>query len=117
MIRRPPRSTLFPYTTLFRSRTRSTDCQHSLKLLINDDSPRPRDWTRSMKIMPLDDCQPCEPFVDLCEEPMLNLQKASPRSSLNFAQSFAAHRWLWSAAFFLRSSQHPASSILLARIL
>src|SRR3989442_10271043 len=26
MIRRPPRSTLFPYTTLFRSRT-STDCR------------------------------------------------------------------------------------------
>src|SRR2546426_5039058 len=25
MIRRPPRSTLFPYTTLFRSRTRGTD--------------------------------------------------------------------------------------------
>src|SRR5258708_15914868 len=25
MIRRPPRSTLFPYTTLFRSRVRSTD--------------------------------------------------------------------------------------------
>src|SRR4051812_49581583 len=25
MIRRPPRSTLFPYTTLFRSRTRSLD--------------------------------------------------------------------------------------------
>src|SRR5258705_4085757 len=29
MIRRPPRSTLFPYTTLFRSHTRGTfrDCQ------------------------------------------------------------------------------------------
>src|ERR1039457_1127468 len=26
MIRRPPRSTLFPYTTLFRSRTRSSVC-------------------------------------------------------------------------------------------
>src|SRR5258708_14243496 len=26
MIRRPPRSTLFPYTTLFRSHTRSTSC-------------------------------------------------------------------------------------------
>src|SRR5204863_6229818 len=26
MIRRPPRSTLFPYTTLFRSRARSTTC-------------------------------------------------------------------------------------------
>src|SRR6266496_2914175 len=27
MIRRPPRSTLFPYTTLFRSRARGTGCQ------------------------------------------------------------------------------------------
>src|SRR3712207_8808009 len=26
MIRRPPRSTLFPYTTLFRSRPAVTDC-------------------------------------------------------------------------------------------
>src|SRR2546422_4359582 len=26
MIRRPPRSTLFPYTTLFRSRRRRTSC-------------------------------------------------------------------------------------------
>src|SRR3712207_7907059 len=28
MIRRPPRSTLFPYTTLFRSRTVRTDERH-----------------------------------------------------------------------------------------
>src|SRR5438046_7163146 len=28
MIRRPPRSTLFPYTTLFRSRHRRTDRPH-----------------------------------------------------------------------------------------
>src|SRR5689334_24797029 len=27
MIRRPPRSTLFPYTTLFRSRKRGTRCR------------------------------------------------------------------------------------------
>src|SRR3712207_6849554 len=27
MIRRPPRSTLFPYTTLFRSRLRNTDVE------------------------------------------------------------------------------------------
>src|SRR2546429_2461715 len=26
MIRRPPRSTLFPYTTLFRSSSRAVDC-------------------------------------------------------------------------------------------
>src|SRR3712207_8007848 len=29
MIRRPPRSTLFPYTTLFRSRERETSLGHS----------------------------------------------------------------------------------------
>src|SRR5690349_22523756 len=27
MIRRPPRSTLFPYTTLFRSRGRASECR------------------------------------------------------------------------------------------
>src|SRR5688572_32759413 len=30
MIRRPPRSTLFPYTTLFRSATNSPSCWHRL---------------------------------------------------------------------------------------
>src|SRR2546430_13246991 len=30
MIRRPPRSTLFPYTTLFRSRHRELDVPHAL---------------------------------------------------------------------------------------
>src|SRR6201988_4042495 len=29
MIRRPPRSTLFPYTTLFRSRSADLDCRRS----------------------------------------------------------------------------------------
>src|SRR5438876_2583336 len=28
MIRRPPRSTLFPYTTLFRSLERRAECEH-----------------------------------------------------------------------------------------
>src|SRR2546430_3632749 len=31
MIRRPPRSTLFPYTTLFRSRRRSRRCGRFLR--------------------------------------------------------------------------------------
>src|SRR3712207_7162287 len=30
MIRRPPRSTLFPYTTLFRSRSAAACCSHRL---------------------------------------------------------------------------------------
>src|SRR4051794_41484097 len=34
MIRRPPRSTLFPYTTLFRSRPcRSADCRQNLLMV------------------------------------------------------------------------------------
>src|SRR3712207_9008758 len=38
MIRRPPRSTLFPYTTLFRSKTRET-----LQRLLSADTPDLRD--------------------------------------------------------------------------
>src|SRR3712207_9145139 len=33
MIRRPPRSTLFPYTTLFRSRGRLPKCRGEIELL------------------------------------------------------------------------------------
>src|SRR5687768_18177617 len=50
MIRRPPRSTLFPYTTLFRS-TRSTSrdgprpCRSSLSM--TESAPRPRCQTAS----------------------------------------------------------------------
>src|SRR2546426_9316956 len=41
MIRRPPRSTLFPYTTLFRSTDKNTDddaTSGSLSWLLHDDS-------------------------------------------------------------------------------
>src|SRR5256885_11992884 len=40
MIRRPPRSTLFPYTTLFRSRTRE-DLPWSLLNIVGEESPPP----------------------------------------------------------------------------
>src|SRR5258707_6334790 len=39
MIRRPPRSTLFPYTTLFRSHF--------------NHCPRPKDWKRSSRWLPM----------------------------------------------------------------
>src|SRR2546427_3604868 len=47
MIRRPPRSTLFPYTTLFRSRVRARPFQHDL---IPRDArpPRPRAGPRAL---------------------------------------------------------------------
>src|SRR2546430_10238122 len=43
MIRRPPRSTLFPYTTLFRSR---------FTFAPTNTRPRPRVWARSAKTGP-----------------------------------------------------------------
>src|SRR3989475_13186908 len=37
MIRRPPRSTLFPYTTLFRSLAAREDLHHALDLFLTPD--------------------------------------------------------------------------------
>src|SRR5690348_17418238 len=42
MIRRPPRSTLFPYTTLFRSRTRTAGCGSACTSARADSGTRPR---------------------------------------------------------------------------
>src|SRR2546422_3019422 len=41
MIRRPPRSTLFPYTTLFRSPTQPTSEVNCMKPAVEDDSDSP----------------------------------------------------------------------------
>src|SRR2546428_3010883 len=38
MIRRPPRSTLFPYTTLFRSQTKRHVSEPHLILIVDDDA-------------------------------------------------------------------------------
>src|SRR2546430_12365626 len=42
MIRRPPRSTLFPYTTLFRSERRVARADRRARLDVLDDPPDPR---------------------------------------------------------------------------
>src|SRR3989442_9960224 len=45
MIRRPPRSTLFPYTTLFRSHSHTCeDCGHAQRLHPNR-APPPQRWS------------------------------------------------------------------------
>src|SRR5256885_13315035 len=44
MIRRPPRSTLFPYTTLFRSRAAAADdAEHLARLDLQVDAPQGMD--------------------------------------------------------------------------
>src|SRR5258708_9015949 len=47
MIRRPPRSTLFPYTTLFRSRTRSWTSTSSSRMWNRGTLPFSVRWKRS----------------------------------------------------------------------
>src|SRR2546430_5240400 len=60
MIRRPPRSTLFPYTTLFRSDTvhRARGGRHSCKGpsgILSTELVQPlRDWTSSSISLPSD---------------------------------------------------------------
>src|SRR5260370_28108371 len=44
MIRRPPRSTLFPYTTLFRSPRRGHHCRATAPKSARDNTDRCRDY-------------------------------------------------------------------------
>src|SRR3712207_8184805 len=55
MIRRPPRSTLFPYTTLFRSHTEAHISKFEARpsTLINRAAPTARHSTSTEKIAPL----------------------------------------------------------------
>src|SRR5690349_23820673 len=46
MIRRPPRSTLFPYTTLFRSEIRKSGDSRVLPLVMDISDPSPRQGDR-----------------------------------------------------------------------
>src|SRR2546422_2352652 len=50
MIRRPPRSTLFPYTTLFRSRTGISDPPSSTETRVESSSPYRRRDRKSTRL-------------------------------------------------------------------
>src|SRR6266511_3642732 len=49
MIRRPPRSTLFPYTTLFRSETVSEDPARAMRKLFCHQSQRSEEHTSELQ--------------------------------------------------------------------
>src|SRR4051812_49944209 len=60
MIRRPPRSTLFPYTTLFRSRRRAFHQRHAAAHLAGPDGgDHPRHEPAA--VSPLPSAAPCDP--------------------------------------------------------
>src|SRR2546427_4491329 len=47
MIRRPPRSTLFPYTTLFRSSVTTPQSNERTRMCLPFQNPSRRSWTAS----------------------------------------------------------------------
>src|SRR5258708_18473807 len=49
MIRRPPRSTLFPYTTLFRSRAVAADADHEVRTARGNNPPRVDETDRNQQ--------------------------------------------------------------------
>src|SRR2546426_1824399 len=76
MIRRPPRSTLFPYTTLFRSRgCRAVLLRHlgGSALSVEDALPRSEEHTSELQ-------SPCNLVCRLLLEKKKKLESESPRS-------------------------------------
>src|SRR5258708_24309684 len=76
MIRRPPRSTLFPYTTLFRSERRVADhrdwCQNTLLLKIQTELV-----LHLIDRRPLDEFDRCYDKIFLLQQFKENLQACS----------------------------------------
>src|SRR2546425_4720551 len=72
MIRRPPRSTLFPYTTLFRSHRRGSQ-EGSMAQSSRRGRPRPGPIVRQ-DLLPEDRCYLCDAVVKRSEEHTSELQ-------------------------------------------
>src|SRR5258708_12041647 len=101
MIRRPPRSTLFPYTTLFRSLSRVG--------LLDDRIPGLDDWDLWVRI--------AETFpVIAIETPVTVWQRSSPASGDDRCQTVtdrkstrlnSSHQIISYAAFCLKKKHNP----------
>src|SRR5256885_12299960 len=72
MIRRPPRSTLFPYTTLFRSRL-------AVELLLDGEMGHRIGWRCSVPVLDAGRCPHHVPRPDLLERTAPPLHATDPR--------------------------------------
>src|SRR5256885_10170635 len=101
MIRRPPRSTLFPYTTLFRSRQRRHEGIGGAvfhRILIVDDSPTIRFCVRQ--------CIEANTACDVCgeaENGKVAVEKVGDRKSTRLNSS---HLVISYAVFCLKKKRH-----------
>src|ERR1044071_10273217 len=89
MIRRPPRSTLFPYTTLFRSRV---DLQHLLEDLRDAYTGALEETIRSEEHTSELQSRVDISYVVFCLKKKENSQSPSARREIRW--SFAPHHWL-----------------------
>src|SRR5690242_21625750 len=94
MMPRPPRSTLFPYTTLFRSRSRDTAKLKGLRVLVVDDEPDARDLVRRFLI----DCEAIPELAASAAEAELDRKSTRLNSS---------HMSISYAVFCLKKKKHP----------
>src|SRR5437879_8814354 len=82
MIRRPPRSTLFPYTTLFRSEQRPNRCEQGAApggSLRRGGGRRRRGWPRDRKSTRLNSSHRCISYAVFC----LKKKKKKMKEELN----------------------------------
>src|SRR5258708_18117191 len=83
MIRRPPRSTLFPYTTLFRSNSRDGGPRVMVKVPDNFRDDKPRDDGRDRKSTRLNSSHQIISYAVFC----LKKKKQTNQKPLNRTQS------------------------------
>src|SRR3712207_8868739 len=100
MIRRPPRSTLFPYTTLFRSKE---DCKHLMKLFQEDSLFHPPIYLGGYLASPNENWKEVEDFY-------LNLGFTRDRKSTRLNSSHANISY---AVFCLKKKQSTRLRICL----
>src|SRR5437773_8068080 len=102
MIRRPPRSTLFPYTTLFRSQNLLQRCQQSLVLIAGADrDPDPRSEEHTSEL---------QSHHDLVCRLLLEKKKKNTNSSPHESTPTKHHRYSVHSSSCLDALQHPHSS-------
>src|SRR5687768_18263782 len=97
MNRRPPRSTLFPYTTLFRSKVRcelTISTELSLRALLGVESK----FRSSLHIAP-----PCPGGLSTGRAPMADADFVSDRKSTRLNSS---HGYISYAVFCLKKKKH-----------
>src|SRR2546426_6822035 len=79
MIRRPPRSTLFPYTTLFRSRT------------VDPISDRFLPWVGENRTGAKGAWPPLTPHLEPADDLLINQETTNTRSDVSIAQNLVGH--------------------------